>query len=83
MLICMRTTIDMNDEIMRQVKELSASTRTTMGELVEKALRLLLAGVGKGLGEYRLEWHVEEGTILPGVVLDDRDALFDLMEGRR
>jgi hypothetical protein len=29
-----------------------------------------------------LQWRSDGGRIQPGVRLDDRDALFDLMEGR-
>jgi hypothetical protein len=36
----------------------------------------------RGKGGYRLQWRPERGRIQPGVRLDDRDALFDLMEGR-
>jgi hypothetical protein len=30
-----------------------------------------------------LRWSSERGRLQPGVNLDDRDALFDLMGGRR
>ena len=32
--------------------------------------------------KYKLRWHTERGQLLPGVRLDDRDVMFDLMEGR-
>jgi len=34
-------------------------------------------------GSHQLDWHVEHGRMMPGVRLDDRDALFDLMDGLR
>jgi predicted transcriptional regulator len=77
----MRTTIDLNDELMRRIKRLAADQGVTFRELVERALRGLLErkAVRKG---YTLQWRTEKGQLMPGVRLDDRDALFDLMDGR-
>jgi hypothetical protein len=50
--------------------------------VVENALRTYL-GKPKGRKDYQLRWHSERGRILPGVRLDDRDTLFDVMDGRR
>jgi hypothetical protein len=49
--------------------------------VVETALRLYLAGRTRR-ANYKLRWRTEQGRLLPGVRLDDRDALFELMEGR-
>jgi len=34
-------------------------------------------------GHYRLQWRSEKGRLLSGVNLDSREALFDLMNGRK
>ena len=81
MLLCMRTTIDLNDELMRRVKRLAADEGVTFRELVERALRGLLERK-PGRKPYKLRWRTEKGQVQPGVRLDDRDALFDLMDGR-
>ncbi len=81
MLLCMRTTIDISDELFRQAKRRAADESTTLRAVVENALRAWLASRRKGTG-YRLRWHPEKGAIQPGVDLDDRDALFDRMDGR-
>ena len=81
MLLCMRTTIDLNDELMRRIKRLAADQGVTFRQLVEGALRGLLERKSNPKA-YRLRWRTEKGQLLPGVRLDDRDSLFDLMDGR-
>lgn len=77
----MRTTIEIGTELLRQAKRRAADEGTTLRSVVEAALRAYL-GKRRGRGGYRLGWRTERGTIQPGVRLDDRDALFDLMDGR-
>lgn len=81
MLLCMRTTIDIADELLRQAKTRSADEGIPLRQVIESALRLYLLG-RRGKGGYRFRWRTEHGRVQPGVRLDDRDALFDLMEGR-
>jgi hypothetical protein len=82
MLLCMRTTIEIADELYRQAKRRAADRGVTLREIVEAALRGFLSG-GRRPAGYKLEWRTDRGRVLPGVDLDDRDALFDLMDGRR
>jgi predicted transcriptional regulator len=77
----MRTTFDLNDELLRRVKRAAAAEGTSLKAVVERALRAHLGGGGARRG-YRLNWRADHGRVLPGVRLDDRDALFDLMGGR-
>jgi len=81
MILCMRTTLDISDELFRQLKRKAADDGTTLRQVVESALRVYLVKPTKRKG-YQLKWKTERGRILPGVRLDDRDALFDLMDGR-
>ncbi len=81
MLLCMRTTIEITDELLRQAKKKAAEEGTALRHVVETALRFYLAKSKKHTG-YKLRWRTERGRLLPGVRLDDRDALFDLMDGR-
>ena len=80
MLLCVRTTIDLNDELLREAKQRATAEGTTLRRLFERALRAHLRGGGRS--GYRLSWRTEKGRVQPGVRLDDRDALFDLMDGR-
>ena len=81
MLLCMRTTIDINDELLLRAKKRAAEERAPLRLVVENALRGYLARRPQRAG-YRLQWRTECGRMLPGVRLDDREALFDLMDGR-
>ena len=81
MLLCMRTTLDIGDELRRRAKKRAADEGTSLSHVVEAALRLYLGTKAQGR-PYRLRWHAENGRLLPGVRLDDRDALLNLMERR-
>ena len=81
MLLCMRTTIEINDELFREAKRRAADDQVPMRRVVEAALRLYLEQPRKRQ-RYKLRWRTEKGHLQPGVRLADRDALFDLMEGR-
>lgn len=82
MLLCMRTTIDVNDALLRAAKRRAAEQGQTLREVVEAALHAYL-GASKPRSGYTLRWRPERGRLQPGVRLEDRDALWDLMEGRR
>lgn len=82
MLSCMRTTLEISDEIFRQLKRRAADEGAPVRQVVENALRVYL-GKSKGRKGYRLRWNSERGKLQPGVQLDDRDTLFDVMDGRR
>ena len=77
----MRTTIEISNELLRQAKKRAADEGVPLKKVIEEALRLYLEKRPKNK-KYELRWHTERGRFLPGVRLDDRDALFDLMEGR-
>ena len=81
MLLCMRTTLDLNDVLLQKAKQQAAREHTTLKAIVDRALRNHLSPRRPGR-PYRLRWRPETGRLQPGVRLDDRDALFDLMEGR-
>jgi hypothetical protein len=82
MLCCMRITLEISDELFRLLKRKAADDGTPLRQVVESALRVYLGKQTRRKG-YQLSWNNERGRILPGVRLDDRDALFDLMDGRR
>jgi len=80
MLSHMRTTIDIGDELFRRAKKRATDDGVPLRDVVEAALRSYLSGKPKATG-YRLRWTPEKGELLPGVDLDDRSSLFDLMDG--
>lgn len=80
MLSCMRTTIDLADELLRQAKRRAADDGVALRVVVEAALRAYLSGKQNGTG-YKLRWTPDKGSLRPGVNLEDRSALWDLMDG--
>jgi hypothetical protein len=79
----MRTTIKLNDRLLRDAKQRAAREGTTLGRVMEQALRAYLGSPARGEERFKLRWRTERGRVLPGVRLDDRDALLDVMDGRR
>jgi len=81
MLLCMRTTLDLADRVFRALKRQAADRGITLRALVNDLLRHSLARPHRR-EKYRFKWTVSpRGRILPGVRLNDRDSLFDLMDG--
>lgn len=83
MLLCMRTTLDLDDDLMRTLRRRAAETGRTLTSLIDEALREMLDRGSRPDPDYRLDWVVVPGGTQPGVDLSDRAALIDLMEERR
>ncbi|MGH9870333.1 MAG: type II toxin-antitoxin system VapB family antitoxin [Candidatus Polarisedimenticolia bacterium] len=78
----MRTTIEISNELLRQAKKKAADSGVPLREVVEAALRGYLAP-RRPHEKFRLRWRpAVKGKIQPGVNLDDRQSLWDLMDGR-
>ena len=75
----MKTTLNIDDTVMVQLKREAARQGRTMSELVETALRLLLRPPRKRQDLPPLPTF-DSGGMLADV--DDRDALYRAMEGR-
>ena len=80
MLLCMRTTIELDDPLFRQLKIEAARRGESLRKVVNDCLRQGLAAPRKRK-KYVFRWKTERGQILPGVRLDDRNSLYDLMDG--
>ena len=81
MLFCMRTTLDLDDELVKAVKKEAAESGRTMTGVIEDSLReTLLRPPPKT--PYRLKLPTFKGRLQPGVDITDRNALYDLMEDR-
>lgn len=78
----MRTTIQLDDQLLREAKQVAAQTGRTLASVVEDALREALARRRHGRPRERIHLPTEGGGgLLPGVDLDNSAALLDLMEG--
>jgi len=75
----MKTTLNIDDTVMRELKREAARQGRTMSELVETALRLLLRSQRKR-GRIPALPTFRSGGIL--VDVGDRNALYQAMEGR-
>ncbi|OQW31480.1 MAG: hypothetical protein A4E19_07655 [Nitrospira sp. SG-bin1] len=80
----MRTTINLPDDLLTQIKKLAAASNSTVTALIEDTLR-------EGLARRRRSRRSERATLpiygkqgpLPGVDLDDTASLLDVMESSR
>ena len=73
----MKTTLNISDAVMRQLKAEAARRGKTMSELVEFALRALLRRPGRSPQLPPLPVFDSGGS---GVDISDRNALYEVME---
>lgn len=80
----MKTTIDLPDDLMIEVKRTAAERRTTIRDLVERGLRRELAADAPARrGRPRIRWITVDGGLPPGLDVSDRAALQDFLRGER
>lgn len=80
----MRTTVRLQDTLLREAKRRATETGRTLTALIEEGLRTVLARAPRGKGRPPLELPVSgRGGLRPGVDLDDTAALYDLMDAQR
>jgi hypothetical protein len=78
----MRTTLDIDDHVLRKAKQLAAREGKTLTRIVEEALRDRVVRPRRSTRPFRLQLLTKKGRLIPGVNLADRDALYERMEGR-
>jgi len=76
----MRTTLTIDDELMRKLKKKAAESGKTITKVVEEALRKEIAGEAPKQSGFQLKWLTVAGRVRPGVDLADRDSLYHVME---
>ncbi len=74
----MKTTLNLNDQVLRQAKRRAARDGITLTRFVEDALRARLAGPRGRKPPFRLRLETVTGTEPPTVDIADRDALYDV-----
>ena len=81
MLMCMRTTIKLDDEVFRAYKRRAAAHGTTFAQEVEDALRADLQARREVAAEEPFEVLVFDGDRTPARIdIDDNRALQELMD---
>jgi len=75
----MRTTINIDEHLLAEVKQIAAREHRTIGSVLEDALRRMLGGdtTLAPVAEFFLPTH-GAGGLRPGVDLEDRDAMAEL-----
>ena len=77
----MRTTINLPDELIAQIKKLAAASHSTVTAVIEDALRETLARRRRsGRREQVILKTYGKRGLLPGVDIDDTASMLDLME---
>jgi hypothetical protein len=81
----MRTTVRLDDALLERARREAERRGVTLTSLIERGLRLVLAGAQKRREPRRVQIPVcrAGGGTLPGVDLNDSAALLDIVEGRR
>lgn len=75
----MRTTVTIDDGLLRRAKEQAARTGRSLGAVIDDALRVLL--IDRPRADRAVELPTDGGSGLrPGVDLEDKDALAALLD---
>jgi hypothetical protein len=80
MLKHMRTTLNIDSEIMLLVRKRAAESGRTITEIVEQALRKEVSGQPPRTNRFVLRWSTVSGKAQPGIEIADRDSLYGVME---
>lgn len=78
----MRTTLDIDDQLLEAARRRAAEKGTTLTAFVEHALAATLAARPAHDKPYALRWKTHSGRTLPDVDVTDRNCLSERMEGR-
>jgi hypothetical protein len=71
----MKTTVDLPDDLMIEVKKAAAERRTTIRALVERGLRRELQSAPETSTRPRIRWITVDGGLPPGLDIADREAM--------
>jgi hypothetical protein len=77
---CMKTTVELPDDLVIEVKKAAAERRTTIRDLVERGLRRELAsGAPHAAVNRQIHWITVDGGLPPGLDVGDREAMYRLI----
>lgn len=75
----MRTTVNIDDDLLRQARERAARSRRSLGDIVDDALRVLLVEQTQDRRPVTLPVFGGSG-LRPGVDLEDKEAIAELLD---
>ncbi len=79
-IILLKTTLNLNDHILRRAKRHARRRGTTLTRFVEDALRAKLMDDSRGPPDFRLVLKAVRGHAPPNVDISDREALYDVID---
>jgi hypothetical protein len=81
MFICMRTTLQIKDDLLREAKKRAAAEGRTLTSLIEDGLTLILSPSKEGRRKrVQLPISKASGGVLPGVDLNQSGELEEVMD---
>lgn len=75
----MRTTVTIDDDLLRRAKESAARSNRRLGDVIDDALRVLLVERAAGGAQPVRLPRYGGGGLRPGVDLEDKEALAELL----
>ncbi len=78
----MRTTLDLDDALMKAAKRRAVDEQKSLTSVIEEAVRRFLQPGPRLQKPVRIKLLIKKGRLIPGVDLADRDSLYERMEGR-
>ena len=78
----MRTTLNLDEAIVRALKREALESGRTMTQVIEDSLRETLSRKKQYGKSFQLKMVTVKGKKRPGVDLTDRRSFYDIMEGR-
>lgn len=81
--ICMRTTLNLDDGLLREAKKMAVDEGITLTKLIETAVRGALDRRTAAPITAIRDLPVVTGRLRAGVDVSDRESLYDLMDERR
>lgn len=79
---CMRTTIRLDDDLLREAKARAARAGRSLNDFIEDAVRVALRAAPRGVAAPEIPVFKGGRGVRPGVNLDSNAALLDVMESR-
>ncbi len=82
MLVCMRTTLNLDDDLIKAAKDKAHTEGTTLTSVIEQALRAALTAARQEppvRERYKVP-VISTGPMMPGADLDDSAGLLEILE---
>lgn len=76
----MKTTLNLDDQVLRRAKDRAARDGVTLTRFVENALQAKLMAPRRRSPGFKLDLTTVKGKRPPNVDVSDRDALYDVID---